>query len=176
MKRSLFCIVVLIVILTGCISKPEVVELTENDMQVINDSSLQIVLEVEEKKGVIFDKLVSWIERNFVTGDSEAIIQDKEKGHLNGVGNTLVSVAWRGDSYPINYIYKYNFDIKDNKIRFTISDIYFYQRIISVDAAPTELKKYVSGAEQLEIVSKRLSEKGLLNDIRAAVEVDSSDW
>ena len=123
--------------------------------KIIDETKIQTIIDVQKSKKEIFSKLKDWIAKNF--DDSSSIIKVANEDCIEGLGNYILPYD---NSQTGNKFFTYKFEIKDNKIRITISD--FYMKTISTLG---ETAYYYKSHIRMQKMINAINKKSLIENI-----------
>lgn len=169
MKKFIFILCITLFLITSATAKIK-------KMDIINDNTLQIVVDVAASKNQIYERLLDYISNNYTGDESTIKVNSPEKGKIAGTGNSIIYLEL--DYFVTikaskDVIYQYKYEIKDNKFRFTISQLFWYKN---------GSKKHQSGKKRMREIAKSIKKAKLIEKIRDHVENNSStdnndsDW
>ena len=95
-----------------------------NEFEIIDQTNLQVVIPINQSKEVIEKQLRKWITTNFTDETSTIRHIDSEMGSIRGKGNLVLKIRFIFE-FAQNVIFDYQFDIKDNKLRWTLKNLYY---------------------------------------------------
>jgi len=155
------------------------VEETEMAMEVINTTTLRTIFEVQENStDVINVKLLEWISQNFNEEGNKIISSDNDV--VIGTGSSLITITSMNVKQPAMIYFDYTFDIKEGRIRFTISEPYYYVVYIDSDGhEKTDPTLQYVDEDTLKRISRGIKEKGLIETISnyiGGISNNDSDW
>lgn len=178
MRKKIFIITIILFFAMSLFAK----KIKDKDMamDVINDTTLQKVLEVNGSKEVILEKLEEWIKKEFNDPIDKIIEINQEQFYIIGFGNLILTYK---EKWTYNYYFDYKFEVKDNKIRFTMENPFRIRAHMQysgedfIDTGKVE-KAYISGKELRKFsnmikIKKVIDE--LIDHINGTVKEDT-DW
>lgn len=179
--------ILLISMLSSCVTawSTNEVPVDEPLFELINKDELQIVLEFNADQSILVEKTKEYIKSTYT--DDLSNVNIEENDHIEGVGNYVLNIKGMGVMIfiPIpldntqNMFFNYKFDIKDNKIRLTLSEIHFYRTVVSDDGiASTASKQYAGNETEFDMIIKAIAEERILSDLKAFISGQNtdSDW
>jgi len=152
---------------------------TDMAMEVIDSTTLRTIIQVEEKSAdVIKTKLNEWITNNFNEEGNQILSSDNSD--VTGTGSSLITITAMNIKQPAMIYFDYSFEIKEGRVRFTISEPYYYVVYIDSDGhEKTDPTLQYVDEDTLKRISRGIKEKGLIESITNyidGIEKDDSDW
>lgn len=156
----------------------EITKAEYNDMSVI---VFQRIDSIDKSKDLLFSMTKEWFVNTFKSGKAVIELEDKEKGTIIGKGYSEYNVTKY--NIPIQYHYTVKAEMKDNKVRLTIYDIYTKGSGLNGIEKPAEFwfgplckkcSKDISEQHQGNIIM--LSEMLRYNYFKAMKQGIDSDW
>ncbi len=176
-KGKFFFIISLLLVFIIFISNAQ--DTTSYKLKTIDDTTLQNVFEVKKEKDEIFKVILTWIENNFTDEKSNIKKNDSENYIIQGTGNLLLTYVAFMMNITSNTFFEYTFEVKDNKFRLTIKDIYYETGYKGSDISnATYIGKgtYIGFFEFNNALSKKGTIKSLIDTINGDVEKKDDNW
>jgi Domain of unknown function (DUF4468) with TBP-like fold len=151
---------------------------SELGMDIISTSELQKIIVVNANSNDIVKRSKEWIKSNF-TSEQDAI-KNESKEIIQGSGSLLLPIETKISTNNVKYYFEYSIDIKDNKIRMTIKQPYYY--VIRTNNSGINKSEpmltYVS-PEDLRFISRAIKKQNILGTLTRTIEginINSNDW
>ena len=107
----------------------------EMAMEIINDTTLRKVIEVHGSADYIFAQLKNWIDEQY-TEESDKITSTDEKNlEIKGTGSMVLLIRMHAGDHTNRVYFNYIFEVKENKLRFTIANPYMYTIATDMDGS-----------------------------------------
>jgi len=149
----------------------------EMAMEVVDSTTIRTVLNANSSIENSIELLPLWIEDNLNKLDDAYYNIDSEEDRISGIGSNIITIEVANYRTPTEFHFNYTFDIKENRVRFTIIEPYYY--VVTIDEYGNEVteptKTYID-EDTLRRMSRGIKEKGLVESIIDHLEgVVSSD-
>ncbi|MBN1412938.1 MAG: DUF4468 domain-containing protein [Spirochaetales bacterium] len=145
-------------------------------MDIINDTTLQKVINVSNSKEQIYPAVITWIENNF-TDDIDGITEDDITDYkIQGTGSLVLTFKLTiGDTAGKVY-FDYIFEVKDERFRFTMQNPYSFVEVKNKFGHTTNTRQsYYGGKDDLSMLSKALKDKGVIESLVNDIENKTAD-
>ncbi len=141
-------------------------------MDIINGGTLQTIIESGKSEEDIFVRLGDWIMINFNEMDSQINYIDSTNHVYKGKGNAVLFVNLLIVKEAKNVFFDYTFEIKDNRIRYTMKDMYYYQSNEYLECQ----RCYLSESYLINLISKDVYKRGYIRSISDFIEGKNTTW
>ncbi|HDY87340.1 MAG TPA: DUF4468 domain-containing protein [bacterium] len=125
---------------------------------------VQRIIEVNKPKDELYKLSNEWMAKTFKSSKAVIQYQDKEEGVIVGKGFTSVKYLGYVDTY-----FTMTIEVKDEKLRVTLEDIYLHQIIQSIEVeSPLDLQ------QQWDKAKPELEE--IIDRLEAYVKEEAEEW
>ena len=125
---------------------------------------VQRIIEVNKPKDELYKLSNEWMAKTFKSSQAVIQYQDKEAGVIVGKGFTSVKYLGYVDTW-----FTMTIEIKDNKLRATLEDIYIYQSI-----QRALLESPITNQEQWDKAKPELEK--IIDRLEAYVKEEAEEW
>lgn len=155
---------------------------SEMAMEVVDSTTLRTVIDVgENSPAVIKDRLLLWIGENFnQPGDHITYEDNPDSPWISGTGSALVTITAVEVKQPVVFYFKYLFEIKSGRVRFSIIEPrYYLESPVTFGTSAAEPDLMYANEDILKRMSRGIKERDLIGNIASFIDdlqMAEADW